>query len=266
MIWEGGAKHDVYEYLIHSGIRGQKWGVRRFQNKDGTWTAEGKKRRAVKEGYSDKPNKKSKNETKKEKIEISKMSDDELRSRINRMQLEEQYKQYLAKANPKKKSKVKEVMSKLVENAAMTVGNKAVESIANKMFAKSKPKKKPIDLDSLTPEKLKKMNKEELDEVNAYADALKKAEGVFQKSEKIKITMKERMSDISNVAAYQNAGAAYFNALSSDKASNDDNAYYKWLEDHSTPEQAYFSRLNSVSSTNDEKAYYAWLGKNAMSD
>ena len=182
------------------------------------------------------------------------------------MQLEEQYKQYLAKANPKKKSKVKEVISKLAENAAMTIGNKAVESIANKMFAKSKPKKKPIDLDSLTPEKLKKMNKEELDEVNAYADALKKAEGVFQKSEKIKLTMKERMSDISNVAAYQNAGAAYFNALSSDRASNDDNAYYKWLEDHSTPEQAYFSRLNSVSSTNDEKAYYAWLGKNAVSD
>ena len=266
VIWEGGAKHDVYEYLIHSGIRGQKWGIRRFQNKDGTWTAEGKKRRAVKEGYSDKPNKKSKDETKKEKIDISKMSDDELRSRINRMQLEEQYKQYLAKANPKKKSKVKEVMSKLAENAAMTIGNKAVESIANKMFAKSKPKKKPIDLDSRTPEKLKKMNKEELDEVNAYADALKKAEGVFQKSEKIKLTMKERMSDISNVAAYQNAGAAYFNALSSDKASDDDRAYYKWLEDHSTPEQAYFSRLDSVSSTNDEKAYYAWLGKHAMSD
>ena len=229
----------MYEYLIHSGIRGQKWGVRRFQNKDGTWTAEGKKRRAVKEGYSDKPNKKSKNETKKEKIEISKMSDDELRSRINRMQLEEQYKQYLAKANPKKKSKVKEVMSKLVENAAMTIGNKAVESIANKMFTKSKPKKKPIDLDSLTPEKLKKMNKEELDEVNAYADALKKAEGVFQKSEKIKLTMKERISDISNVTAYHNAGEAYFNSLASENASSDENAYYKWLGENSITSRHY---------------------------
>ena len=31
--------------LRHHGILGQKWGVRRFQNKDGTWTEAGKKRR-----------------------------------------------------------------------------------------------------------------------------------------------------------------------------------------------------------------------------
>lgn len=229
----------MYEYLIHSGIRGQKWGIRRFQNKDGTWTAEGKKRRAVKEGYSGKPDKKSKDETKKEKIEISKMSDDELRSRINRMQLEEQYKQYLAKANPKKKSKVKEVMSKLAENAAMTIGNKAVESIANKMFAKSKPKKKPIDLDSLTPEKLKKMNKEELDEVNAYADAIGKARKIVEKNDKIEVSMKERISDISNVAAYKKAGEAYFNSLASENASSDEKAYYKWLGENSMTSRHY---------------------------
>lgn len=33
------------EELYHYGIKGQKWGVRRFQNKDGTYTAEGKSRR-----------------------------------------------------------------------------------------------------------------------------------------------------------------------------------------------------------------------------
>lgn len=31
-------------YLAHHGIKGQKWGVRRFQNPDGTLTAEGKNR------------------------------------------------------------------------------------------------------------------------------------------------------------------------------------------------------------------------------
>jgi RimJ/RimL family protein N-acetyltransferase len=30
--------------LYHHGIKGQKWGVRRFQNKDGTLTAEGRQR------------------------------------------------------------------------------------------------------------------------------------------------------------------------------------------------------------------------------
>ena len=31
-------------YLCHHGIKGQKWGIRRFQNEDGTLTTEGRKR------------------------------------------------------------------------------------------------------------------------------------------------------------------------------------------------------------------------------
>ena len=31
--------------LYHHGIKGQKWGIRRFQNEDGSYTAEGKERR-----------------------------------------------------------------------------------------------------------------------------------------------------------------------------------------------------------------------------
>lgn len=33
-------------YLTHYGVKGMKWGVRRYQNKDGTLTAAGKKRYA----------------------------------------------------------------------------------------------------------------------------------------------------------------------------------------------------------------------------
>ena len=32
------------DYLMHHGVKGQKWGIRRFQNADGTLTAEGKAR------------------------------------------------------------------------------------------------------------------------------------------------------------------------------------------------------------------------------
>lgn len=41
-------------WLAHHGILGQRWGVRRFQNKDGTYTSAGKKR------YSDKDSNKEK--------------------------------------------------------------------------------------------------------------------------------------------------------------------------------------------------------------
>lgn len=34
------------EYLNHHGIKGQKWGVRRFQNEDGSLTPKGEKNRA----------------------------------------------------------------------------------------------------------------------------------------------------------------------------------------------------------------------------
>lgn len=59
--------------LYHWGIKGQKWGQRRYQNKDGSLTPAGKKR------YS------------KQTEDISSMSDQELRSKINRMNLEKRY-------------------------------------------------------------------------------------------------------------------------------------------------------------------------------
>ena len=68
--------------LYHFGIKGMKWGVRRFQNKDGTRTTAGKSRRKeYSSDYIDSRTKKS----------IRSMSNEELKKRINRYQLENQY-------------------------------------------------------------------------------------------------------------------------------------------------------------------------------
>ena len=53
-------------YLIHYGIEGQKWGIRRWQNEDGTWTSEGleRRRQLIEEGGSKREIKKAKKEGK----------------------------------------------------------------------------------------------------------------------------------------------------------------------------------------------------------
>ena len=44
------------DYLYHHGIKGQKWGVRRYQNYDGTWTEAGKERYGTAERMTNKYN------------------------------------------------------------------------------------------------------------------------------------------------------------------------------------------------------------------
>ena len=83
------------DVLIHHGVRGMKWGVRRYQNKDGTLTAEGR------EHYSKAEQKELKAQKKEERKEAVRqkredvkdrrnMSDEELRKKIDRLKLEKE--------------------------------------------------------------------------------------------------------------------------------------------------------------------------------
>lgn len=72
--------------LMHYGIRGMKWGIRRYQNKDGTLTAAGKQRdRAQNRKQARKEIKKSRKSASKNR---SLMSDAELDRRIKRLEKE----------------------------------------------------------------------------------------------------------------------------------------------------------------------------------
>lgn len=73
--------------LYHYGIKGMKWGIRRYQNKDGSLTSAGKKRRDKNE------NKAIKKDRKQDVKNRRKLSDAELKRKIERLQTEKRFKE-----------------------------------------------------------------------------------------------------------------------------------------------------------------------------
>ena len=97
-----------HDDLAHFGIKGQKWGVRRFQNDDGTRTPAGKKRDKVKED-NDKTKSEDHISSRKSKSKAPDgLSNEELKRLNERLQLEETYKKLTAEKMVKSESWIKQ--------------------------------------------------------------------------------------------------------------------------------------------------------------
>lgn len=116
------------DQIWHWGVKGMKWGVRHYQNVDGSLTPEGKQRYASErlKGVADAGNQMAGNlkamndksikiqSRRAEKMDLSKMTDQEMRERINRAMLEKQYDDMF---NPKKVYSGREAVSDTLEVA-----------------------------------------------------------------------------------------------------------------------------------------------------
>lgn len=143
-------EYKIYktDELYHHGIKGQKWGIRRFQNKDGSLTKAGLKRRAKLESelkqLGGKKKRGASGQTESEqaprKKTVSEMTDDELREKTNRMRVEKEYydaARNLAQANPVKISKGKRFMDSLLNEVIAPAAKNAGKAYLEK-FMKDK--------------------------------------------------------------------------------------------------------------------------------
>lgn len=120
--------------LVHSGIKGMKWGVRRYQNSDGSLTPEGRKRygsgtekrHLFSKKKSVSTTKITKNKSSSEKS-YKEMSDDELRNAVTRLQLEQKYKELTPTQTSAGKRFMRSVMNDVVVPAAKNVGKAYLE-------------------------------------------------------------------------------------------------------------------------------------------
>lgn len=166
--------------LMHHGIKGQRWGVRRTPEQLGhapkkQSTIDTVKKKAselgkaagnkIKSAATSVKNRISRKIADKKKAKY--MTTEELRERISRLDMEKRYKDLLAQQNPKKTSMARELLS----NAAKNLGQKALGVAVDKIV--DKMRNKAFDINEWRNADLDKMDSETVAQVSKwYKDAL----------------------------------------------------------------------------------------------
>ena len=141
--------------LYHHGVKGMKWGVKKTPVRSSSGATRKRKSNTLSLFKKKKTTHKvsSANSSPAQTKSIKDMSDDELRKKIERVQLEQDYLQLDPKAVSRGKRITKRVMDDMIVPAAVDIGKQAVKSIMangvnkvlslegdNKVYANNKKK------------------------------------------------------------------------------------------------------------------------------
>jgi hypothetical protein len=184
--------------LYHWGVKGMKWGIRRYQNKDGSLTKAGKKRRAKLEGELEKlggGQKKTDGDDAPKKKSISEMSNKELQEHTTRMQLEKNYydaQKQLAIANPPKVSAGQKFANKMLNDVIMPAATNAGKQYLEKMLKEKAGIKEDVKIN--WDDMIKKQTYEKNERDKVYQD-LKRNNDINQEKDRAEARDRKRAEE-----------------------------------------------------------------------
>lgn len=133
--------------LMHYGVLGMKWGVRRARHTSGKKSFPFKKKKAKQSSEKEKTSKKK---------PLNKMTDEELQSAINRLELEKRYRDL----SPKQVSKGKKFVNDFVDKAVVPAVTEASKNLARDYLMKIGKKKLGLDIKDSDQAYMEKLHKQ----------------------------------------------------------------------------------------------------------
>lgn len=248
------------DVLKHHGIIGQKWGIRRTPAQLGHVTGSKKSGDSADERTISKTPQKTPGKSARK---VSSMSDEELRQRISRLNMEEQYDNLMER----QKQRNTNVVKKLLGEAAENLGRKALGLAIDKCIDKLKKDKfdiddwKNADVFDMDIETIQKVNRwyQNAQNIKKGRDALASKPAVSSEKE-VKDTPSKSDTDTETNSQKKNADDVFTTGSSNSSQKSTESTKLPWIYRKSGTDDANKKERIERKRYKNDKNQYKWIG------